>query len=394
MLSVPDLRPLLFVGFISFVVRWLETLAMALFAYRATGSAFIVAMLTMLRVLPMGLFGAFIGAAADRFSPRSALILGVAASMASTLVLAVLASLGLLQVWHLAVACFVNGINWATDNPVRRMMIGNAVGTDRMGQAISLDVAANNASRVLGPALAGVLLARYDMASVFWLGVLMYGISLVAALSVQKRGARPAAGADSMVGAIRKGFAWLRHDQRLVGVLVITVIFNIFGWSYTSMVPVIATGYFRLDPGGAGLMAGCEGAGGLIGAVLFARLGRTEWYGRTFLAATILYFATIMSFAMAPGVPLAVLLLLVNGIGGVGFAVMQATLVYRYSPADMRGRLLGVLSVCIGAGPIGFMYLGFLADVLTPRAATLAIALQGMLALVLTRRYWTPLLRG
>ena len=367
---------------------------MALFAYRATGSAFIVAMLTMLRVLPMGLFGVFIGAAADRFSPRSALVLGVAASMASTLALAVLASLGMLQVWHLALACFVNGINWATDNPVRRMMIGNAIGTERMGSAISLDVAANNASRVLGPALGGVLLARYDIGSVFWLGVLMYGASLFAALSVQMRGARAAGRADSMVDDIRKGFAWLSHDRRLVGVFIITVIFNIFGWSYTSMVPVIATGYFQLDPRGAGLLVGCEGAGGLIGVMLFARLGRPEWYGRIYLAATIMYFATIMGFAMAPVVPLAVLLLLVNGIGGVGFAVMQATLVYRYSPADMRGRLLGVLSVCIGAGPIGFMYLGFLADVFTPRAATLAIALQGMLALILTRRYWTPLVRA
>ena len=72
----------------------------------------------------------------------------------------------------------------------------------------------------------------------------------------------------------------------------------------------------------------------------------------------------------------------------VGFSVMQATMVYRGSPVEMRARLLGVLSVCIGTGPIGFVYLGFLADVLTPRVATVALGAQGMLALLLTRRYW------
>ena len=377
----------------SFVVRWLELLAMALFAYRASGSAFVVAMLTMLRVLPMGLFGAFIGAAADRFALRSALILVVAASMATTLSLAVLASLGALQVWHLMAASFINGIAWASDNPVRRMMIGNAVGPERMGPAISFDVGLNNASRVVGPALAGLLLTRYEIASVFWLGVALYAASLVAALRIHRRGAHAASQPASIIGGIRDGFAWLRGDRRLVGVFVVTVIFNVFGWPYTSMVPVIATEYFQLDPKGVGLIASCEGIGGLLGALLFARFARSEWYGRIYLGATSCYFATMMGFATAPVVPVAVVLLLLNGLSGVGFSVMQATLVYRHSPVEMRARLLGGLSVCIGAGPIGFMYLGFLADVLTPRAATVTMALQGVLALLLTRRYWATVVR-
>ena len=368
-------------------------LAMALFAYRVTESAFVVAMLTMLRVLPMGLFGAFIGAAADRIKLRSALILVVVVSMATTLTLAVLASLGALQVWHLAVASFVNGICWATDNPVRRMMIGDAVGPERMGPAISFDVGTNNASRVLGPILAGMLLARYEIASVFWLGVVLYAASLAAALRIRRRGVNAAAHPTSIISGIREGLTWLRGDRRLVGVFVVTVIFNIFGWPYTSMVPVISTEYFQLDPKGVGLIASCEGVGGLLGAMLFASLARSEWYGRIYLGATAFYFATMIGFATAPAVPVAVVLLLLNGMSGVGFAVMQATLVYRDSPVEMRARLLGVLSVCIGAGPIGFMYLGFLADVLTPRVATVAIALQGMLALLLTRRYWAPVFR-
>lgn len=391
--SIPDFRRLLFFGFVSFVVRWLEMLAVALFAYQITGSAFVVAMLSMLRLLPLGLFGAFLGAAADRFERRSALILVVAVSMATTLALAILASLGALEVWHLAIASFVNGICWAADNPVRRMMIGDVVGPDRMGSAISFDVGINNASRILGPMLGGVLLARYGIASVFWLGVVLYAASLVAALRMRKRNGPAAAHPASFITRIREGFAWLRGDRRLAGVFVITVIFNIFGWPYTSMIPVIATDYLHLDPKGVGLLASCEGVGGLVGALLFASLARPEWYGRIYVGAVAVYFATVIGFATAPVAPAAAVVLLLNGMGAVGFTVMQATLVYRDSPVEMRARLLGVLSVCIGTGPIGFVYLGFLADVLTPRVATVAIAVQGMLALLLTRRYWVTVFR-
>jgi hypothetical protein len=86
-------------------------------------------------------------------------------------------------------------------------------------------------------------------------------------------------------------------------------------------------------------------------------------------------------------------MLLLNGMSAVGFAVMQTTLLYRESPVEMRARVMGVLSVCIGTSPLGFLYLGVLADALTPRAATVAIGIQGLLAMVLTRRHWSAVLR-
>lgn len=391
--SVPDFRPLLFVGFIAFVVRWIEMLAFALFAYQATHSAFVVAMLTMLRVLPMGLFGAFIGAAADKFALRSALILVIAVMMATTLVLAVLASVDALEVWHLAVASFVNGTGWAADNPVRRMMIGNTVGPQRMGSAIALDVGSSNASRVIGPLLGGALLAAFGIASVFWFGLLLYGASLVVAWRIGAHDVTTHVHPASFFTGLRQGLRWLRGDRNVTGVFVVTVIFNIFGWPYTSMIPVISTDYFKLDPQGVGLLASTEGVGGLLGALVFASLARSEWYGRIYLGATAAYFAMMIGFAVAPDARIAAVFLLLSGLSGVGFSVMQATLVYRDSPVEMRGRLLGVLSVCIGTGPIGFMYLGFLADALTPRGATVALAVQGIAALFLTRRYWAAIAR-
>jgi MFS family permease len=391
--SIPDFRRLLWVGFVASTVRWLEMLAMALFAYKATDSALAVVMLSMLRVLPMGLFGAFLGAAADRFELRNALIVMVTVSTACTLTLALLASLGALAVWHLMVASFVSGVCWAADNPVRRMMIGEAVGIDRMGSAISVDIGINNASRVLGPMLAGLLFAQHGMSSVLWLGVALYATSLAAALRMGRRGISTVAHQASFITRLREGLAWLRGDRRLIGVFLVTVIFNLFGWPCNSMIPIIATGTLHLGPQDVGLLASCEGVGGLIGALLFARFARPNWYGRIYLGTVVIYLATMIAFATVGFAPAAAVILLFNGAAVVGFAVMQATLVYRGAPVEMRARLLGVLSACIGTGPIGFLYLGFLADALTPPIATVAIAVQGLLAMLLTRRYWAKVLQ-
>src|SRR5215207_3436351 len=129
----PDFRRLWFVGLVVFLVRWLETLVTGLFTWNATGSAFLVAMMTMLRLLPMGLFGAFLGAWAERVEGRTALLLTVLGCLLSSLAVALLANAGALAVWHLGALSFVNGLGWAADNPVRRLMIGQAVGAERMG---------------------------------------------------------------------------------------------------------------------------------------------------------------------------------------------------------------------------------------------------------------------
>jgi MFS family permease len=136
-----DFWRLWFVGLVVFVVRWVETVAVGVFVYQQTGSPFIVAMMTMLRLLPMGLFGAFLGAIAERMERRTTLIVVVLSMVITSLTLATLAHLHLLAVWHLAVASFINGVGWATDNPVRRVMIGEAVGASQMGTAMSVEFA-------------------------------------------------------------------------------------------------------------------------------------------------------------------------------------------------------------------------------------------------------------
>ena len=154
-----DFWRLWYVGMVVSTVRWLETVAMGIVVYQQTGSALVVAMITMLRLLPMGLFGAFLGAFAERFDRRLTLA-GVVGLMAVTsATLSVVAWTASLEVWHFAIASFINGCGWATDNPLRRMMMGEVMGRDRMATAMALDVGASNASRMVGPTVGGLLLA-------------------------------------------------------------------------------------------------------------------------------------------------------------------------------------------------------------------------------------------
>jgi len=383
-----DFLRLWLVGCVAFVVRWLEMLAVGLYAYQVSGSAFLVAMLSMLRILPMGLFGAVLGALSERVERHSALVVVVAVSMVATAVLAILASVGALQIWHLVVVSFIHGICWAADNPVRRMMIGDVIGAEGMSTAMSIDAGTNNASRVLGPTVGGVLLAQWGIASVFWLGLALYVPSLVAAVQVRVRSRPRARPAGSMLESIGQGLVWLRSDRRMVGVFLITVYFNVFGWPFTSMIPVIATDHLALDPKGAGMLASCEGVGGLVGALLVAVMARPAWHGRIYVASVAAYFAMLIAFVLAPGSVLAGSALLGTGVLSTGFAVMQSTLVYRWSPMEMRARLLGVLSVCIGTAPLGFLYLGFLADRMGPQIATVVLGAQGLIAMLVSYRYW------
>ncbi len=383
----PDFWRLWSVGLVVFTVRWLETVTVGVFVYLHTRSAFLVAMMTMLRLLPMGLFGAFLGALAEKIDRRTTLI-GVVLMMGATSgALALLAHAGQLAIWHLAVASFLNGLGWATDNPVRRVMIGEVVGSEQMGTAMSLDVGANNASRMVGPTVGGLLLAGVGIDGAFALSVLLYGFALVAAWKVTYHSAAPA-GSGAVLARIAEGLRLVRGDRRLVGTLTVTVIYNVFGWPFTSMVPVIGQDRLGLGPEGIGILASMDGIGAFCGALLLALFLRPQWYARAYVGGVIAYLVMLIVFALVPMPLVAGGALLFTGLGGAGFSTMQATLVYLAAPPEMRSRILGVLSVCIGVGPVGFVALGLLADAIGANWATAAAGLTGLLALAVTRPLW------
>lgn len=387
MIGAPDFWRLWYVGLIVSTVRWLETIAVGVVVYQRTESAFAVSMMTMLRLLPMALFGVFLGALAERFDRGRTLFIVVLMMGGTSAVLAVLDGTGQLEIWHLAFASFINGCGWCTENPVRRVMMGEVVGREQMGAAMSLDVGAGNASRMVGPAAGGFLLAGAGLQGAFILGVLMYGTALWAILSIRSRIPR-VAGSEAVLARIAEGLALVRTDKRLIGVLVVTVIYNIFAWPFTSMIPVIGRDRLHLGPEGVGILAAMDGIGAFVGALLVGLWLTPKWYGRAYLGGVVCYLITVVIFALVQSPVLAGVALIMTGLGGAGFATMQATLVYLAAPLHMRSRILGILTVCIGTGPIGFLWLGWLADRIGSHNAVAVTGALGLLALAATWRWW------
>jgi len=391
-LAVPDFRRLLLVGLALSVARWLEMLVVGIVVFQVTGSAFLVAAMTLLRLAPMGLFGALLGVLADRVPRRRSLVVVLALQGIALGAMSALAFAEALEVWHLAIACFCGGLGWATDNPVRRMMIGESVGAARMGPAMSLDVLGNNASRVAGPALGGTVLATLGAGEAFGLAALLYLLAVLMAVGLRV-GATPAPPRGvSVLGEMRDSLKLGMQLPRLRAVLVVTIVFNLFAWPCTSMVPVIGQAALGLGAEGVGVLASMDGLGALLGAAMIGLLGRPDRYPLIYVGGTTIYLAMMIAFALAPDPKLAGLALLLTGIGGAGFATMQATLTYLVVPPEQRGRALGVLSTAIGTGLLGFLQIGLLAEWLGAPAATALVGVQGLVALAATWRLWKPML--
>jgi len=360
---------------------------MGIVVYAQTGSALIVAMVTMLRLVPMGLFGAFLGAFAERFDRRLTLA-GIVGLMAVTSsILSVVAWTGTLEVWHLAVASFINGCGWATDNPLRRVMIGEVMGRDRMATAMALDVGAGNVSRMVGPALGGLLLAGVGIEGAFLLSVAMYASAVAATLLVRSHIAS-SADAGAVLARTWEGVALIFSDRRLGAIMAVTVIYNVFAWPFTSMIPVIGRDQLLLGPEGVGLLTSVDGVGAFTGALVLALWLTPGWHARAYVGGTAAFLVGLIAFALAPTPLLAGAALLLTGLSGAAFSTLQATLVYLAAPVDMRSRILGVLSVCIGTGPIGFVWLGWLADLIGAPEATAITGMIGLLALAATWPLW------
>jgi hypothetical protein len=270
-------------------------------------------------------------------------------------------------------------------------MIGEVVGSELMSAAMSIDVGANNASRMLGPMLGGVLLASFGIGGAFAVSVLGYSIAVVAAMRIEHRNGFHAAGAGSVFERMIEGFMLVRRDRRLIGTLVITVIYNTFGWPFTSMIPVIGQDNLGLGAAGIGVLASMDGVGAFCGAILIALFAKPPVFAGLYIGGVLAYLLMLPVFALAPYSVLAGTVLLITGFANSGFSIMQATLVYLSAPPEMRSRIFGVLSVCIGVGMVGFIHLGLLAGVIGASWAIVTIGIEGILAMLLTRRFWAAL---
>lgn len=381
-------RRLWAVGMLASLVRWLEILAFGVFTFELTHSAFWVASLMMLRMLPLVLFGLVFGALAARYSRRNGLLVCQGLLCLTTLALLVIALIGAIEVWHLAAASFINGAVWAGDMSLRRSLMGDIAGPTRMVHAMSFDAIAVNGCRLVGPGLGGLLLAHGGLSAVFLCGTLLYVLVLVALSGLTDRPAEGEPRQSTLWSLLVGGFQAARDSPRLMAILWITILFNLFAWPVLSMVPVIGEVRLQLSTEGIGLLASMDGVGALIGAIALSSLAGRVRHGHVYVASVLFFLAMQLVFAWSAEPIVTGAALLALGLAQSGFAVMQSTLVYVAAPADRRYEAMGLLTMCIGVAPLGFLAVGWLAEWLGAPMATMICALCGFASAAASWPLW------
>ena len=195
-------------------------------------------------------------------------------------------------------------------------------------------------------------------------------------------------GASAVMARTWESIVIVAKDPRLSAIMLVTIVYNVFAWPFTSMIPVIGRDQLRLGPEGVGLLTSVDGLGAFVGALLLAMWLTPGWHARAYVGGVAVYLLSLIAFALAPEPVSPGLALLVTGLSGAAFSTLQATTVYLAAPVEMRSRIMGVLSVCIGTGPIGFVWLGWLADQIGAPYATALTGVLGLLALAATSPLW------
>ena len=360
------------------VMRWLETVALGFFVYELTGSPFWVAFVGLVRMLPMFVLGAFVGVIADRIDRRLLLMAAMGLLAVTYAVLAVLAITERIDLWHVLTGAFVAGMVWVTDFPARRSMIAEVVQPHRVGIAMGLEMATSNFSRMLGPLAAGGFLATVGIQGAYIAGVVLFVSALLMAATLNYSAPVRARSAVQPLTNFVEGIRYIRSDAVVVMTLAITVAMNMFAFPYNHMVPVIADDKLGAGALGLGLLFSAEGAGATLGSLLIAARAKPQHYTRVYLYGSLLFLVAILMFAFAPWYALALGLLFVGGFGMAAFGTLQSIIIITSSPPEVRGRVLGVLAVAIGTGPIGALQVGLVADSLGAPLAVTATAVAGI----------------
>jgi MFS family permease len=369
LLSTPAFLRLWAIGGCVNTMRFFELLAAALFTLDATGSGLAVAAVSAARTMPMLLFGAFSGVITESVSRKSVLQIGQLLTCASAAIIATLAILGVVHPWHLAISSFVSGMVWSTEMATRRRMVGESVEGGLVSRALALDTMSNSGARLLGPITAGIIYQHFGIAGSYALSAGVYALAASITRGVSYRQQSRPFVVSNVPRDLAEGIAFARAHITIAGVLAVTIAMNLLAFPYSALIAPIGRQVFMVSPTLVGILAASEAFGAFIGGIWLSS-GEPRLTGRVLMVGgSLMFISCVFLMPLAPVFALASGLLALGGFGSAAFANMQTSLIVLHAPAHIRSRLMGLLTVCIGMGPLGILMLGFLADRVGPMRA-------------------------
>jgi MFS family permease len=391
---LPDIARLWVIGGNNNVVRWLELLAAGLFTFELTGSGFAVAAVSAARTLPMLVFGAFAGVISEAFDRKRILIGGQCLTALSSASICALAAAGRAEPWAIAIAAFVCGTVWSAEMSSRRRMVGDAAAPGMLSRAIAVDSLAGALTRMVGPLLGGLAYGVVGLPGAYGVTTVLSLINIVLALPLAHRQATRPLSPAAVLRDLRDGLRSAVAIPEVAAVLAVTVAMNTFCFSYSALVAPVALRVFAVPNELVGFLGAAEPAGALLAGLYLARRTPAIRPRVLMIAGSALFALALLAMPHGGSFALACLILLVGGTGMAAFSNMQTLVVLTAAPPALRSRLLGLITACIGTGPLGQLVIGALADGIGLKAAIGVMASIGLCAILAVGHAWRHGERG
>ena len=376
---------------VSLVGTWMQMVAEGWLVYQLSNSSFTLGFIRFLNTIPFTVLTLVGGAVADRLEKRRILIVTQTVSMLLAFTLAGLVYSGGVRVWHVAVLAFFLGIANAFDVPARQSFVVDMVGKGDLMNAIALNASMFNGARVVGPAVAGLLIGMFGMAACFSLNGLSFMAVIASYLAMRLPRTEIRSGQASIREATVEALRFVARNRSLRAVLSLVGIVSLFGWPYSVLMPVFARDILHVGATGYGYLMAANGVGALLGALTLASLGG-EVRRRTLVFTGVLGFSLMtFLFALSKNVWLSAGALAFGGWFMIVFFATANTSVQLRSPDALRGRIMGIYALAfLGLSPAGSLLAGAVARATSAPFAISAGAVICAVAALVTMRLVPP----
>ncbi len=366
---------------VSLAGSWMQNVALAWLVLSISRSPLAVAALLFCRFAPFTLFGLFAGSIVDRLDTRRLVLWTQAAAMTVSAALAVVTLTGTATLPIVFVLATLGGITLVLDAPGRQSLTFEMVGPRELPNAVALNSGLLNASRVIGPALAGVLIATVGVGVCFLVNALSFVAVLAALLAMREDELYPVEHDRSVtvLAGTREGLAFAWRNRQVRAVLVVVTCVGLVGFNFNTLVPLLASDTLHVDARTFGLLSAAFGIGALAGAIATASLARATF--RMFRMGTLGFSLLLLALAPVHDTRLAGLLLVAIGASFTLFAANANALVQLAAPDHLRGRLIALyLFAFVGLAPLGALLSGTLVQIGGTRLAFVVAGTVGLAA--------------
>jgi MFS family permease len=374
-------------NFLSNIGTWMQNVAQSWLVLELTNSAFWLGVVGFAGSIPFLFVTLFGGVIADRVDKRRLLLVTQTAAMILAFLLAALAWMKWISVWGVAAIAFLNGVAMAMNAPSYQALVPRLVKREDLTNAIALNSAQFNMSRILGPTLGGYAMILFGVAGNF----LLNGISFLAVIGAllrirypEERQSRP----EGMWGSLRNGFLYLRNNKQMFVLMWMIAASSFFGIPFLTFIPYFAKIQLKAGESGLGWLLAASGLGAVLGAMTVAVLGTIRHRGRLLSLCGIIFFAVIVCFTYSQWFALSECLAFVEGYSGILMISCFNISIQHLSSDEMRGRVMSIYATCfLGLPPLGALLAGELSrhiptgHALALMAGTAMVAFAGFYAL-------------